>query len=194
MTTVTARAPARVKIIGEHTDYNEGFTLPMALPFDTVIAARSAGDPDTGPVTIVSEGFGTVALDPAADPTDAPEWARHLDGLRRREPFQDFVYRRYGSDGARWAKVSGLPVFGADGQFRGYRGTATDVTAEVEAREARAIAGRQFRLASRQSPCLAQRQPRVALLGVVHFAAWLTVMPLLPVQVTMVACTLAMSE
>jgi galactokinase len=32
-------APGRVNIIGEHTDYNDGFVLPMAIEFYTVIAA-----------------------------------------------------------------------------------------------------------------------------------------------------------
>src|ERR1700679_3415286 len=32
-------APGRVNIIGEHTDYNDGFVLPMAIERYTVIAA-----------------------------------------------------------------------------------------------------------------------------------------------------------
>ena len=75
-----ARAPGRVNLIGEHTDYNEGLTLPMALPFDTVLAISSTGDPTDGPVTIDSTGFGTVTIDPVADPTLVPPWARHLAG------------------------------------------------------------------------------------------------------------------
>ncbi len=38
------RAPGRVNLIGEHTDYNDGFVLPCAIDRETVVAARLTGD------------------------------------------------------------------------------------------------------------------------------------------------------
>ena len=41
---VTARAPGRVNLIGEHTDYNDGFVLPCAIDRFTVVEAAPRGD------------------------------------------------------------------------------------------------------------------------------------------------------
>ncbi len=68
----------------------------------------------------------------------APEaLAAHRATLERREPFRNFEYSVTREDGAvHWFSASGEPVFGADGAFLGYRGTARDATAE-RLREAR---------------------------------------------------------
>lgn len=38
------QAPGRVNLIGEHTDYNDGFVLPCAINYHTVVAAQGRGD------------------------------------------------------------------------------------------------------------------------------------------------------
>ena len=65
---------------------------------------------------------------------DRAAWDEHLRTLDEHKPFRDFLYRRIGEGiEPRWLRTSGVPVFDADGTFRGYRGTASDVTREVEA-------------------------------------------------------------
>jgi PAS domain S-box-containing protein len=63
-------------------------------------------------------------------------WRAYLAAVSARRPFRDFIYRqrRAGPDGQpHWVKTSGVPVFAADGTFRGYRGAACDVTEQITA-------------------------------------------------------------
>jgi galactokinase len=48
------RAPGRVNLIGEHTDYNDGFVMPAAIGFSTFVAAAPRSD---GRLVICSENF-----------------------------------------------------------------------------------------------------------------------------------------
>jgi len=64
--------------------------------------------------------------DPAADPQHE-EFARYAAAWRARLPFRGLRLRV----GGRWGEASGVPVFGPDGAFRGYRGATTDVSARV---------------------------------------------------------------
>jgi galactokinase len=72
-------APGRVNLIGEHTDYNDGYVLPFALPQVTAVAAALQG-----PLwTVCSEGFeGSVdfGLDVLA-PGKVEGWAAYVAGV-----------------------------------------------------------------------------------------------------------------
>lgn len=49
------RAPGRVNLIGEHTDYNGGFVLPMAIEYETTVAA--ARREDDRKIRVCSQNF-----------------------------------------------------------------------------------------------------------------------------------------
>ncbi|HTO85148.1 MAG TPA: PAS domain S-box protein [Methylomirabilota bacterium] len=66
--------------------------------------------------------------------TDEASWESHLDDLRQRRPFRDFIFDFVASGGrVHRMRISGRPVFGVDGSFQGYRGAAADISDEVEA-------------------------------------------------------------
>ena len=77
----------------------------------------------------------------------------HLALLERHEPFRDFVYRLRRVDGSQqWIKVSGRPIYAPGGRFVGYRGTGTEVTAEIESALRARAAERQLADAIESSP------------------------------------------
>jgi len=58
--TVRWAAPGRVNLIGEHTDYNDGYVLPFALPQRTVVTASLL---DGARWTVSSSLLGSVSFD-----------------------------------------------------------------------------------------------------------------------------------
>jgi diguanylate cyclase (GGDEF)-like protein/PAS domain S-box-containing protein len=64
------------------------------------------------------------------------EMARHRATLEGHLPFKDFVLARSTSDGkVTYVSHAGKPIFDDQGNFRGYRGVARDITARVRAEE-----------------------------------------------------------
>jgi PAS domain S-box-containing protein len=68
---------------------------------------------------------------------ESEKWRGHRATLDAHQPFRSFTYRLVRGDGSfLYVATSGKPRFDVDGTFLGYRGAATDVTAEVRAIQA----------------------------------------------------------
>ena len=87
-----------------------------------------------------ADRIGTTCWDHALDlETEPAKWRLVFATLDSRKPFRDFVYCSVDGRGApMYVKASGKPVFDANGEFCGYRGTGTDVTAITRAERAEA--------------------------------------------------------
>jgi galactokinase len=77
---VAVFAPGRANLIGEHTDYNEGFVLPFALPNKTIIVAAKTSGPKS---TLVSGEFLQERVEFVIDQNlskGTPTWANYVKG------------------------------------------------------------------------------------------------------------------
>jgi len=74
---------------------------------------------------------------PGMDPESAEAWNRLIEELGNdRGTFRGFQYCSYSPDSEiRHLSANGLPFVDEDGNFSGYRGSATDITAQVEAEQ-----------------------------------------------------------
>lgn len=88
-------APGRVNLIGEHTDYNGGFALPLAIPQRTVVEVATRTD---DMVTVQSDAGprSPMSFSVAASPGEVEDWGAYVAGVF-------------------WAfRSAGRPVSGAD--------------------------------------------------------------------------------
>lgn len=73
-------APGRVNLIGEHTDYNDGFVLPMAIGRGVWVAARPRADNQFSVHSVDYSGTISFTRDQLQD-SSLPHWTSHVRGV-----------------------------------------------------------------------------------------------------------------
>tara|TARA_R110002110_G_scaffold9526_14_gene46803 strand:+ start:9091 stop:11397 length:2307 start_codon:yes stop_codon:yes gene_type:complete len=102
------------------------------------------------PETMIGRDQVTIRDKHALSEEEREEIQHHLDDLANAQPFKNFVRRYVDKDGSQqWWSISGKPVFDPSGNFKGYRGTGSNITEAVEAREALQISKEEAELANR---------------------------------------------
>jgi galactokinase len=100
-------APGRVNLIGEHTDYNEGFVLPLAANLRTFVAAALRDD---GQVRVHSidlnetASFSLATLESILE-TESRSWLTYIEGMT-----QTLTAAGLNFGGADLALVSEVPI------------------------------------------------------------------------------------
>ncbi|MEA2946459.1 MAG: hypothetical protein QOI40_1789, partial [Alphaproteobacteria bacterium] len=81
-----------------------------------------------------SRVIGVARWDVATDVEWEPEkWRQHRAMLDAHRPFRNFVYTVNGTGSPVYIQTSGKPFYDTNGNFLGYRGTGTDITATIRA-------------------------------------------------------------
>ena len=96
------QAPGRVNIIGEHTDYNDGFVLPMAIDRHIRIAFRPRNDKK---IKLESIGFDSKANFSINDSTYVGDWSDYVKSI-------SWVLKKHNFDIKGWegVMVSNIPI------------------------------------------------------------------------------------
>ena len=100
------QAPGRVNLIGEHTDYNDGFVLPAAINYSTSIAVSARADRE---LHIVAQDFGSqkvvINLDETMQQDAEAPWSDYARGV-----VQELKKRNYRLAGGNFLISGNVPA------------------------------------------------------------------------------------
>jgi len=100
------QAPGRVNLIGEHTDYNDGFVLPAAINYSTWIAVSARTDRE---LHVIAKDFGdqkvVINLDAPMQQSPDASWADYVCGV-----VQELQKRNYRLCGANFLIAGNVPA------------------------------------------------------------------------------------
>ncbi|NDL62778.1 galactokinase [Acerihabitans arboris] len=88
---LTVQAPGRVNLIGEHTDYNDGFVLPCAIDYATVVSCAKRDDRQIRIIAVDCDGEQDIfSLDEPILSHPTQQWSNYVRGvmkhLQQRDP------------------------------------------------------------------------------------------------------------
>jgi galactokinase len=123
------RTPGRINLIGEHTDYNGGFVLPVALDRDILCVVRPRQDPLVRAINVETQ-FAPFSFELSRDIPSAPhgDWSNYFRGAGQE------LNRHFGKGGqfrGMDACVSGAPPHGVPRGAGLSSSTALTVTAAL---------------------------------------------------------------
>lgn len=101
---ITAAAPGRVNLIGEHIDYCDGFVMPFAIDRYVVIAGCANGTREARISSAITNEIVTLDLNKSKEP-GMPKWANYIRGVIR--GFQDRGHHIPGFDAYILSSVPG---------------------------------------------------------------------------------------
>ena len=78
---LTVYAPGRVNIIGEHTDYNDGFVMPCAINYGTAISGAKRDDSVFRVYAADLDQFDEFRLDQPIEPNREHKWTGYVRGV-----------------------------------------------------------------------------------------------------------------
>ncbi len=78
---LTVYAPGRVNIIGEHTDYNDGFVMPCAINYGTAISGAKRDDSVFRVYAADLDQFDEFRLDQPIEPNREYKWTGYVRGV-----------------------------------------------------------------------------------------------------------------